>query len=688
MAFSDTLINRVFDGRYRIVKKLGTGGMANVYLAEDQELGRSVALKMLDERHAQDEQFVERFRREAKNAAGLSHPNIVSIYDRGEAEGTYYIAMEYLDGKTLKELILSRGPTPVTVAIDYTRQILGALSFAHKHHLVHRDIKPHNVLVAGDGRLKVTDFGIARSGASQMTEVGSIIGTAQYLSPEQARGAPVDQRSDLYSVGIVLYEMLTGTVPFTGDTPLEIAMKHLSATPEPPSEKRPEIPDDLDMVVLRSLAKDPEDRYQSAEEMDAELARVAKGAGVSAETVEAATAVLSGSALAAAAPTQIVPRARRPAAPGAPGYTPPRTGYYDYAEPIRRRPVWPWLLTLVLLVAAGFAAYYVYTKIQDQLSANQPVAVPFVVGIREIKADEKLRGAGLVPRPNRISSDRVAVGYVIRQDTPAGNRVPKGNEVRFDVSTGKKKVVVPSLVGQQATDATAALARLRLEPKLFYHQSDQPAGTVTATDPKFGTKVTEGTVVRVNVSKGVAPIAVPSVIGQTVEQATSTLQAAGFAVAPPISVDSNQPKGTVVGMTPNGSTLAPKGATITLSISRGPQTSGVPDVTSLDRKSAVATLRDSGFKALVTKVDTTDQSQDGIVLVQDPPGGTQALPGDTVTIEVGKYTAPPPPTTIPPPTTVIPPTTEPPPTTAPPTTDTLPPPSTTDTTTSTSVVPP
>src|ERR687884_1251969 len=228
MATTDTLLNRVFDGRYKIVRKLGAGGMANVYLAEDQELGRRVALKMLDERHANDEQFVERFRREAQSAAGLNHPNIVSIFDRGYAEGTYYIAMEFLDGRTLKELLVRNGPTPIPIAIDYARQILGALSFAHRNGIIHRDIKPHNIVVGGDGRLKVTDFGIARSGTSQMTEAGSIIGTAQYLSPEQARGAAVDARSDLYSLGVVLYEMLTGKVPFTGETPLEIAMKHLS----------------------------------------------------------------------------------------------------------------------------------------------------------------------------------------------------------------------------------------------------------------------------------------------------------------------------------------------------------------------------------------------------------------------------------------------------------------------------
>src|SRR2546429_3515173 len=308
MAVSDTLINTLFDGRYRILRKLGTGGMANVYLAEDEVLGRRVAIKILNDRHAGDDQFVERFRREAKNAASLSHPNIVWIYDRGEAEGTYYIAMEYLDGRSLKELIVARGPAPIQLAVDYARQILAAIRFAHRHGIVHRDIKPHNVLVDGEGRLKVTDFGIARAGASQMTEAGSIIGTAQYLSPEQAKGAPVDQTSDLYSVGVVLYELLTGVVPFSGDTPVEIAMKHLSAVPEPPSAKRAEIPRDLDLIILRALGKDPSERYQSAEQMDADLERVLKGMPVGSETHEAATAVLSGSGVIAAAPTSVITR--------------------------------------------------------------------------------------------------------------------------------------------------------------------------------------------------------------------------------------------------------------------------------------------------------------------------------------------------------------------------------------------
>src|SRR5438876_2063911 len=345
MAVSDTLIGTVFDGRYRIVRKLGTGGMADVYLAEDQELGRRVAIKILNDRHAADDSFVERFRREAKNAAGLSHPNIVSVYDRGTAEGTYYIAMEYLDGRSLKELIVSRGPAPVKTSVEYARQILAAVGFAHRHGIVHRDIKPHNVLVGPEGRLKVTDFGIARSGASQMTEVGSIIGTAQYLSPEQARGAPVDQTSDLYSVGVVLYEMLTGQVPFTGDTPLEIAMKHLSEIPRPPSELRPEVPHDLDSVVLRALAKDPSERYQSAEEMDADLARVAKGLSVSPETEEAATTVLAGAGLSAPTVIQRLPPPPKP--------VPRDPAYYEYDIPVRpKRSIWPWFVTIGLVIAA------------------------------------------------------------------------------------------------------------------------------------------------------------------------------------------------------------------------------------------------------------------------------------------------------------------------------------------------
>jgi beta-lactam-binding protein with PASTA domain len=645
MAVSDTLIGTVFDGRYRIIRKLGAGGMADVYLAEDQELGRRVAIKILNDRHAADDSFIERFRREAKNAAGLSHPNIVSIYDRGEAEGTYYIAMEFLDGRSLKELIVARGPAPVKIAVDYARQILAAVGAAHRHGIVHRDIKPHNVLVGGEARLKVTDFGIARSGASQMTEVGSIIGTAQYLSPEQARGAPVDQTSDLYSVGVVLYEMLTGQVPFTGDTPLEIAMKHLSEVPTPPSELRPEVPHDLDSVVLRALAKEPSERYQSAEEMDADLARVAEGMPVDRQTEEAATAVLAGSGLIAAAPTSVITRPEAaPVRPVPPGGTPP-AGYYGYeGPPRRRRPIWPWVLSVLLLIAAAAAAWFAYTKIQDQLNANKPVPVPLVEGLKEPLAVKKIRDAGLFPQVGREFSDTVEKGVVINQSPDAGEKIQKNGNVDITVSKGKETVQVPSVLGKSQADAVSTLTNAGLVAKVFSVASSKPPDTVTGQDPAPGQTIVKGSKVRINVSSGPADVTVPSVVGLPFDQASAALQNQGFAVSR-VNIESDQPAETVVDQSPSGS--APNGATIKLSVSKGPKTSTVPDVTSQDEQSARDTLTSAGFKVQVQEQDVTDPGLEGIVLSQRPGGGTQAKQGSQVSIVVGRFTQPEPPAPVP-----------------------------------------
>jgi eukaryotic-like serine/threonine-protein kinase len=647
MATTDQLLNTLFDKRYRVMRKLGSGGMANVYLAEDQELGRRVAIKILNERHAGDEQFVERFRREAKNAASLSHQNIVSIYDRGEAEGTYYIAMEYLDGRSLKELILSRGPAPMSVAVDYARQILSALRFAHRNGIVHRDIKPHNVLVDPEGHVKVTDFGIARAGASQMTEEGSIIGTAQYLSPEQARGTQVDQRSDLYSLGIVVYEMLTGEVPFTGDSPVEIAMKHLSATPPPLREKRPEMPTSLEMVVLRALAKDPAARYQTADEMDADLERVGRGLAVSRQTEEAATTVLRGVAFADGAATTIGPALAvtetRPPPPVAPDY-------FDYAQPPRRRSIWPWLLAVLLVAAAAIAGFYVYRQIQDQLNQNAPVGVPDVVGLREASAVNDIHAAGLEtgagPKGDshihRQPSSSEPKGFVFDQSPNAGDRVGKGSFVDLYVSTGKAQVVVPSVVGKSSNDAVAELTRKNLVADVHKISSGRPADTVIAQDPKGGIKVTEKTKVRVNVSSGPKPIGIPDVRGSSYDSAASQLQGLGFAVARR-DVDSNAAAaGIVIGQEPSGGSFSSKGSTVTLTVSKGPQTTGVPNVENTDVETARSQLVASGFKVKVKHEDTTDPSLEGIVISQDPGADTQLKPGATVTVTVGRYKEAPP----------------------------------------------
>jgi serine/threonine-protein kinase len=635
VAVSDTLIGTLFDGRYQVVRKLGAGGMANVYLAEDQELGRRVAIKILNDRHANDDQFVERFRREAKNAAALSHPNIVSIYDRGEAEGTYYIAMEYLDGRSLKELIVSRGPAPITVAVEYARQILQALRFAHRHGIVHRDIKPHNVLVDAEGRVKVTDFGIARAGTSQMTEAGSIVGTAQYLSPEQARGAGVDQRSDVYSLGIVLYELVTGTVPFNGDTPVEIAMKHLSAVPDPPSARRPEIPRDLDLIVLRALAKHPADRYQSAEEMDTDLEHFARGAAVSPETEESATQImrLPADAAAATAATMVAPGRRTTRLP-----PPPPPVYYDLEEPAQRRPVWPWIAALLFVIGAGIGGWFLYTEISNRLNSTKPIPVGLYLKMPEAQARQKITADGFVPVVNHHSSLTTQFGLVFRQDPSAGGKpVPRGSNVTIWVSTGLPKATVPNLVGKSATDAAAELAHLDLKADVHQVPNDQPAGTVLAQDPKPGVKLPVGQSVRINVSKGPQPVSVPSVINEPIDQASSELQALGFHVSTNF-VDSNQPANTVIDQNPSSGTSIGKGSTVTLTVSKGPKTTPVPDVTSYDLTLAQQTLQASGFRSHVTYQDVADPSQDGVVLSQSPVGGTQGKPRTTVELTVGRAT--------------------------------------------------
>ena len=627
MTTQDTLSGTLFAGRYRISRKLGGGGMADVYLAEDQELGRRVAIKILHSRYANDEQFVERFRREATHAAGLSHPNIVSIFDRGEFDGSYYIVMECVEGRTLKELIRSRGLCPIPVAIAYTRQILAALRYAHRNGVIHRDIKPHNVIVDAEGVVKVTDFGIARAGASQMTEEGAIIGTAQYLSPEQARGAPVDQTSDLYSTGIVLFELLTGEVPFTGDSPVEIAMKHLAEVPPVPSSLRPEIPEDLDLVVLRALAKEPADRYQSAAAMDADLETVARGGHVAADTADAATMVLSGEhALDPLAATMAVRTTH-----GGPTIPP------QYEPPSRTRPLWPWLLGLGVLLALLLGGWLAYGAIQDRLSKSETVAVPYVVGIQEDQAVNLIQNAGLVPNVRRASNSDVPEGTVFGQNPTEGTKVDKDTIVRIDVSSGKPQVTVPSVVGESLQNAVAELTHAGLDAQVVEVNSDKDEGTVTGQNPDGGTVVVEGTQVRINVSKGPKPLTVPNVVNLPYDQAAAELQRIGFEVSR-IDVDSELAAGVVTAQDPNGGSQASRGSSVTLSVSKGPSTSAVPDVTGQDYAIAQTTLENAGFRTRFVYEDTTDQTMDGIVVSQDPIGGSQEKQNALVTLFVGRYT--------------------------------------------------
>ncbi len=427
----DSLIGELFDGRYRIEKRIGTGGMADVFLARDESLGRQVAIKILAERYAQDEAFVERFRREATAAAGLSHPNIVSVYDRGQASGTSYIAMEYLNGPTLKDEITSRAPLPEAEVVNWATQALDALEYAHRQGVVHRDIKPHNMVLTDEGRLKVADFGIARAAnVQQMTEVGSIVGTAQYLSPEQARGLDVGPQSDLYSMGIVVYEMLTGELPFTGDSAVEIAMKQVSDPPPSIRKQNRLVSEGLEQVVMRALSKDPALRHHSARQMAEELRRVSHGGAVSSDT-QMATRVLTGGAAAAAAytgaQTSVIP----------PGGTKPPP---ERESP--RRSALPWLLVLVLLMVSAAVGYVVY----KQLSGSG-VDVPTLSGSCQT-AKAQLAAAQLKGTCQDKESSLAKKGLVVGSDPSVGSSADKNSTVTIFIGAGPNAITVPDVHGK------------------------------------------------------------------------------------------------------------------------------------------------------------------------------------------------------------------------------------------------
>jgi serine/threonine-protein kinase len=541
---------------------------------------------------------------------------------------------------------MTHGALPVHTAIGYAKQLLEALRFAHRHGIIHRDIKPHNVLVSADQqvkanepRLKVTDFGIARHGASQMTEAGSIMGTAQYLSPEQARGAPVTAASDLYSAGVVLYEMLTGKVPFTGDSAIEIAMKHVNELPKPPSSLRPEIPPELDQIVLRALAKDPEDRYQTAEEFIEDLERVEAGLPISRSTATAATAILAGAAvgesteLLSETPTRVAappapPPQRRP-----PTYPPSS----PYDEPPRKRKRWvPWLLVALLLAAAILAGWWVYNQIQDQLEAAEPVGVPNVVGLERDLAIQQIEDAELEASVEEQPSTEVQQGIVIEQSPPAGSRIAKGDTVTIVVSTGPREVEVPALAGRTYEEAVDILEELGLEPERVDVFSQRPPGIVASLDPRAGTLVDEGSVVTVRVSKGTQLIPVPDVLEQSEDSARAELEAAGFQVEVVEAPSSSTPAGLVSAQSPDPGVEAARGSTVQITISTGPEQVRVPAVEGMSEGDAQDALDAEGLVAEVECVVVVDPGQVGIVQDTDPEANTLVEVGSTVIVKVGQ----------------------------------------------------
>jgi eukaryotic-like serine/threonine-protein kinase len=599
---SDELV----DGRYRVLERIGSGGMADVWCAEDQQLGRRVALKLLYRRFAEDPEFVERFRREASAAAGLQHPNVVGVYDRGEWEGTYYIAMELLEGSSLKRIIQDNAPLDPVWAIDVCVQVLRAARFAHRGGIIHRDIKPHNVIVDEEGRAKVTDFGIARAGASDMTETGSIMGTAQYLSPEQAQGHAVSAESDLYSIGIVLYEMLSGRLPFEGDSAVTIALKQVSEPPVPPSAYA-EVPPDLEAVVLRALEKDPARRFADADGFIVALEAVRERIVTGADPGEATAAFGA------------VPPPLEPADEEAVGEQPERRA-------------WPWALAIALiLLLAGGALVFALTR------PGKTVEVPNVTGIQLRAASASLQNRGFQVKVQRVR-DTAPVDRVLRQDPQPRQRAKEGSTVTLTVSGGPGTAQVPDVAGRTRAEAKALVKDAGFRVRFLQEASvDVPAGQATRSAPAAGTSLERRSRITVFLSTGPAQVAVPGVVGKDKDAAISQLEAAGLQVDVTTRETADASADTVLAQNPGEGAQVAKGSTVTLTVAKPPPGTTVPAVTGSTQDEAKATLRGAGLRVAVDTVEVSDESQDGLVQDQSPGAGRDVPEGSTVTISVGSF---------------------------------------------------
>ena len=636
----------IVDDRYRIVSRLGAGGMADVFLVEDEQLGRKVALKLLYQRFAEDPGFVERFRREAQAAAGLQHPNVVSVYDRGSFDGTYYIAMEYLPGRSLKQLIREEAPLDPIRAIDITIQILKAARFAHRRGVIHRDLKPHNVIIDEADNAKVTDFGIARAGASDMTETGSIMGTAQYLSPEQAQGHAVSAGSDLYSVAVVLYEMLTGRVPFDAESAVTIALKHVSEAPPPPTSINPSVPSELEQVVMWGLNKNPVDRPANADQFITALEQ-AKAAIQSGERGErtaslpALAGVAAGRYAAAAALT--APRAPAPPAHGDTLGGVVVGPFPEDQHPPEHRRRWPWvllILALLCLIGGGVAAYL--------LTRPTKVVVPSVTGEPFSVAQAQLQNANFGVNQVQVTSQQKAQ-TVIGQDPKAGAKVKEQTTVTLEVSSGPGNTQVPQVLGETLSQAKSAIQIANLKVGRVINQSSTTiaSGRVIQTTPAAGENPAVNSQVTIFVSTGPPPVRVPDVTSETVSQAKAQLEGSpgNFNVTTTDEVTTSQAPNTVISQNPVGGTSEKPGATIDLVVAKAPPTIAVPNVVGSKRGKAEATLGAAGFPAIVQPQDVTTKSQGGVVLSQNPAAGTMEKKDTQVTIVVGHYVAPTPTTT-------------------------------------------
>ena len=607
--------DQVVSGRYRVLRKLGGGGMADVYLCEDLTLGRRVALKVLLQRFLNDATFVERFRREAKAAAGLNHPNLVSIYDWGEVDGTYYIVMEYVEGETLKELIRRRGRLGGNDAVHIALQLLAAIDFAHRAAIVHRDIKPQNVMLDRNGNVKVMDFGIARAGDSGMTEAGSILGTAQYLAPEQARGLPVDERSDLYSVGIVLYEMLTGSVPFKGDSAVTVALKHVNEMAPEPAQLVPGMPYSLNQIVMKAIAKDPDLRYQDAAQFARDLRSALSGGPVVAAAYDRGTEATRLMGAGAAAGTA-AGAATSVMSGGGGGYAP---------EPRRRRR-WPWIVAIVILLLVIAAAAYGIASMMG--GGGDPV--PSVVGKSQGEAVAALEQAGFKTSVQEEYSDKYGKGIVTRQAPTGGTELRAGETVDLWVSKGTETVTLEDFKGWTPDEVLAWLKDNGLLGAQKSGKSESvPDGQVYKQDPVAGSTVNKGDQITYWVSSGKPQATVPDLSGMTQADAQTALTDAKLTLGNVTTEPSTDvASGQVMRQDPAAGTKAAQGTAVDIVVSSGSPTPSVspspsptetaagvtvPNVYGMDSTSATDELQQAGFGVLIKQKAGTGQPSGTVV---------------------------------------------------------------------------
>ena len=608
-----SVIETAIEGRYQIITRVASGGMGEVYRAHDAVLARDVAIKLLHPQLAGDRGFVERFRREARAAAILNHPSIVGVYDWGSTDGTYFMVMEYVQGMNLRSLLAEYERLEPAQAVEICLPVLAALDHAHGHGIVHRDVKPENILIARSGGVKVADFGLARAYADSYVSQaeGTVTGTVQYLAPEQIQGEPADPRTDLYAVGVVLFELLTGRPPFIGETSLGIAYQHLSSRVPTPSMVVPTVPPELDRIVLMATEKERDRRPASARALRDELIRATPSLAPAgsvrqlAANIPAAELIPPDRAPTVTIPRSLSPRARR-------------------ARTLRKV---LGIVGLVLLVAVGSWATWTY-------AIPHYTKVPGVVGLSQRLAEGRMRTAGLaVEIGDGRYSTQVPVGSIVAVQPPPGTKLRKGTKVLLFPSLGPRPVEVPDVTGDTEEEATKTLTGLGFVVSVRRAFDDTVAADrVIRQSPDPRTNLQEGAKVTITVSKGPPPVGVPNVVGQPAADARATLEALGFTVKQKNAYSTDVPKGDVISTEPPTGETAPKGSKVTMVVSKGPKTFAMPNVVGMTKEEAVSFLQNLGLVVRVYELPLTDPPN--TVVLQDPDAGATVKQGQTVKIFV------------------------------------------------------